>query len=122
MDRVSGVRGDPQAGGVISAFDTATRAIAELQSVDQVLQVIVDQVRPLVGARYAALGTFDADGVVERFITSGITAEERASIGPIPRGHGLIGVIVTREPGDSDRRHRDRSAALWLPAPPSRDA
>ncbi len=95
MDRVSGVRGDPQAGGVISAFDTATRAIAELQSVDQVLQIIVDQVRPLVGARYAALGTFDADGVVERFITSGITAEERASIGPIPRGHGLIGVIVT---------------------------
>ncbi len=80
--------------GVIDAFDAATRAIAGLQSVDDALQVIVDQVRPLVGARYAALGTFDADGAVERFITSGITAEERARIGPIPRGHGLIGVIV----------------------------
>ena len=54
----------------------------------------MDQVRPLVGARYAALGTFDPDGAVERFITSGITAEERARIGPIPQGHGLIGLIV----------------------------
>ena len=57
--------------GVIDAFDAATRAIAELQSVDDVLQVIVDQVRPLVGARYAALGIVDADGVIERFITVG---------------------------------------------------
>jgi signal transduction histidine kinase len=80
--------------GVIDAFDAATRAIAGLQGVEDVLQVIVDQVRPLVGARYAALGTLGADGAVERFITSGITAEERARIGPIPQGHGLIGLIV----------------------------
>ena len=32
-------------------------------SVDDVLQVIVDQVRPLIGAQYAALGIVDADGV-----------------------------------------------------------
>jgi two-component system, NarL family, sensor histidine kinase DevS len=80
--------------GVIDAFDAATRAIAGLQSVDAVLQVIVDQVRPLVGARYAALGIVDADGVIERFITSGITAEARARIGDLPRGHGFLGLII----------------------------
>src|SRR5690349_17095258 len=79
---------------VIDAFDAATRAIAGLQSVDQVLQVIVDQVRPLANARYAALGIVDDHGVIERFITAGITAEERARIGPTPTGHGLLGVII----------------------------
>ncbi|MFL5646287.1 MAG: GAF domain-containing protein [Chloroflexota bacterium] len=80
--------------GVIDALDTATRAIAGLQSVDDVLQVIVDQVRPLVGARYAALGIVDAAGVIERFITSGIDTETRRGIGPLPRGHGFLGLII----------------------------
>ena len=79
---------------VVDAFDVATRAIAGLQSVDAVLQVIVDQVRPLVGANYAALGIVDAHGVIERFITSGITAEQRARIGDLPRGRGLLGLII----------------------------
>jgi signal transduction histidine kinase len=82
------------ASGVIDAFEIATRAIAGLQSVDDVLQIIVDQVRPLVGARYAALGTVYPNGVIERFITSGISPETRARIGPLPRGHGFLGLII----------------------------
>lgn len=79
---------------VYDALDTATRAIAGLLSVDDVLQVIVDQVRPLVGARYAALGIVDARGVIERFITSGMDHETRARIGALPRGHGFLGLII----------------------------
>ena len=80
--------------GVVDALEAATRAIASLQSVDDVLQVIVDQVRLLVGADYAALGTVHADGVIERFITSGMSRETRAAIGPLPRGHGFLGLII----------------------------
>ena len=88
-------REDPETTtGVVDALDTATRAIAGLQAVDDVLQVIVDQVRPLVGARYAALGIVFPNGVIERFITSGISAETRARIGPLPRGHGFLGLII----------------------------
>ena len=94
MNRVSGTAEQPQTVGVIGAFETATRAIAELHSVDDVLQVIVNQVRPLVGAQYAALGIVDADGVMERFITSGMDAATRSRIGPLPKGHGLLGLIV----------------------------
>jgi signal transduction histidine kinase len=79
---------------VVGAFDTATRAIAELQSVDDVLQVIVDQLRPLIGAQYAALGIVDANGVMERFITTGMDPETRARIGHIPAGRGFLGLIV----------------------------
>jgi signal transduction histidine kinase len=81
-------------GRVFEALDAATRAVAGLQSVDDVLQVIVDQVRPLVGARYAALGIVGDDGLIERFITSGIDAPTRAMIGPPPRGHGFLGLII----------------------------
>lgn len=80
--------------GVFEALDAATRAIAGLQSVDDVLQVIVDEVRPLVGARYAALGIVAPDGAIERFITSGIDPEERARIGSLPRGRGFLGLII----------------------------
>ena len=83
-----------QSAEVIDAFDAATRAIAGLRSVDAVLQVIVDQVRPLVGARYAALGIVGAAGEIERFITSGIDPGERARIGDLPHGRGILGLIV----------------------------
>ena len=79
---------------VVDALDAATRAIASLLSVDDVLQVIVDQVRLLVGADYAALGTVHGHGVIEAFITSGISRETRAAIGPLPRGHGFLGLII----------------------------
>ena len=76
------------------AVDAATRAVASVLSVEEVLQVIVDQVRPLVGAQYAALGIVDIGGVIERFITSGLSDEARAMIGPLPRGHGFLGLII----------------------------
>jgi signal transduction histidine kinase len=90
---VSGIDQQP-ASNVYDAFDAATRAIAGLGSVGEVLQVIVDQIRPLVGARYAALGIVDANGVIEAFITSGIDSATRAMIGALPRGHGILGLII----------------------------
>jgi len=77
------------------ALDAATRAIAGELDLDRVLQLIVDSVRDLIGSRYAALGIIDESGSrIERFITSGITAEQRALIGPPPSGHGLLGTII----------------------------
>jgi len=79
---------------VLSALDRATRAIAGELDVDRVLELIVEGVRELVEARYAALGTVTPDGQIELFITSGISVEVRAEIGPLPRGHGLLGTII----------------------------
>src|SRR4029079_9063318 len=76
------------------ALEAATRAIASLQPVDDVLQVIVDQVRLLVRADYAALGTVHRGGVIERFITSGMSRETRAGRCPPPRGQGFLGLII----------------------------
>lgn len=78
----------------LNALDRATRAIAGELDLDRVLQQIVDSVRELVDARYAAVGIVGADGRIERFITSGIAADERARIGAPPQGHGLLGTII----------------------------
>jgi signal transduction histidine kinase len=78
----------------LAALEAATRAVAAELDVDRVLQLIVDRVRDLVGARYAALGIADPHGRIERFITSGITADARAAIGDVPHGRGLLGLII----------------------------
>src|SRR3954453_1990641 len=78
----------------IEALDAATRAISELADVDIALQVIVDHVRDLVGARYAALGIVDRYGFIEQFITRGIERDVRERIGAPPVGHGLLGLII----------------------------
>jgi signal transduction histidine kinase len=76
------------------ALDAATVAISQELSLERVLQIIVDSVRPLVAARYAALGIPDELGSMERFITSGISDDERRAVGPLPRGHGLLGAVI----------------------------
>jgi signal transduction histidine kinase len=78
----------------LEALDAATVAISQELSLERVLQIIVDSVRPLVGARYAALGIPDEHGTMERFISSGLSEERRAVIGRPPRGLGLLGVSL----------------------------
>jgi signal transduction histidine kinase len=79
---------------VQAALQEAVRGIAGLAPIDDVLQVIVDRVRPLVRAQYAALGIVDANGRIERFITSGMDDATRRLIGDLPEGHGLLGLII----------------------------
>jgi len=90
----STVASEVGAGRIHAALDAAVRGIAGLASVDEALQVIVDRVRPLVGAQYAALGIVDADGRIDRFVTSGIDEAARLRIGALPEGHGLLGLII----------------------------
>jgi signal transduction histidine kinase len=78
----------------LNAVDEAARAIAGLLDVEQALQLIVERVRTLVEARYAALGIVGRDDRIQRFITSGVTSEQRHAIGPLPQGRGLLGLII----------------------------
>jgi signal transduction histidine kinase len=86
---------DASSGAALEALSEAVGAVAGELDVETVLQLIVDRVRSLVGAQYAALGIVDDQRRIERFITSGISAEERARLGPLPEGHGLLGLIIT---------------------------
>ena len=76
------------------ALHSAGLDVAAELSLDAVLKKVVDQARNLVGARYGALSVVGHDGRIESFITSGISSEERAAIGPPPVGHGVLGVVL----------------------------
>jgi signal transduction histidine kinase len=69
-------------------------ALASEQSLPVLLQRLVELAVELTGARYGALGVIGPDGDLEDFLTTGITDEERAAIGPLPRGRGLLGVLI----------------------------
>ena len=73
-------------------------AIFSEHSLKRVLQQIVDSAREVVGARYAALGVLGPDRQsLTQFVTSGLSEVERERIGELPRGRGLLGLVI-REP------------------------
>ncbi len=78
----------------LRAVNDAVLAVAAELSVDEVLQRLVDSARELAGARYAALGLPDGEGGFRRFLTSGMSDELVASLGPLPRQHGVLGAML----------------------------
>ena len=81
----------------LRAVSDAVLAVAAGLSVDEVLQRLVDSARELAGARYAALGLPDGEGGFRRFLTSGMSDRLIASLGPLPRQHGVLGAMLDTE-------------------------
>ena len=81
--------------GRLRALYAAGLAVTSELSLDAVLHRLVGVAAELTGARYAALGVIDASGAeLERFLTHGVDAGTRAEIGMLPRGHGILGVLI----------------------------
>jgi len=75
----------------------AVLAVAAELSVEEVLQRLVHAARELAAARFAALGLPDGEGGFRRFLTSGMSDELVASLGPLPRQHGVLGAMLEAE-------------------------
>lgn len=68
--------------------------LASELSLPIVLQRIVDLAVQVTDARYGALGVLGDGRELVEFITSGISAAERRAIGPLPRGRGVLGLLM----------------------------
>jgi signal transduction histidine kinase len=114
------------------AFKAVTEAVLAIggeMSTEDVLQRIVENARGLVDAKYAALGIPDGDGGFSAFLTSGMSEKLIASLGPLPRSHGMLGAILEsnrpfrtsdihddpRFTGDWPRGHPDMRSFLGVP-------
>src|SRR5579871_1119478 len=76
----------------------AGRALVAELDPESVLDRILATARDVTGARYAALGVLDEHRTsLERFLTAGIDEPEREAIGELPRGRGVLGVLI-RDP------------------------
>jgi signal transduction histidine kinase len=90
------MRTDPLAGqDRLERLVLTTSTLITETSLDAVLDRVVQVAADVIGARYAAIGVLAPDGrLLERFVTHGINAELRTRIGPPPRGHGILGLVI----------------------------
>ncbi|GED97648.1 sensor histidine kinase [Gordonia crocea] len=61
---------------------------------DEALQRIVDVAARVLDARYVALGVRAADGGLREFVYTGISPEVRATMGSLPHGRGVLGLLI----------------------------
>ena len=73
----------------------AVLTVAGDLSLPDVLRRIAESARELVDARYCALGVLDPSRTfLSEFITVGLSDDERAAIGELPKGHGILGLLI----------------------------
>ena len=88
-------RGGAEGARVAEVLIHTGLALASTSNLDDLLQILADSARALVAARYGALGVINPEGTgLEDFITSGLTPEQRAKMGKLPTGHGILGLLV----------------------------
>jgi signal transduction histidine kinase len=81
----------------LHAVSAAVLAVTRHLSVHEVFQVIVRAAAQLLDARYAALGVPDDAGSFAEFVVEGVSDEEWDAIGPLPRQHGLLAVMLKED-------------------------
>ena len=73
----------------------AGRGLLAPLDVEPVLQQLLDVAREVTGARYAAVGVLDEQRQeLGRFITAGIDEATHRRIGDLPRGRGILGLLI----------------------------
>jgi two-component system, NarL family, sensor histidine kinase DevS len=73
----------------------AGRALVQQLELSSVLDEVLQAARELTGARYAALGVLDERReALAEFHTSGIDEQTHRAIGDLPRGRGVLGLLI----------------------------
>ncbi|GAB5897985.1 sensor histidine kinase [Mycolicibacterium mageritense] len=91
QDRVEQiVEGRDRLDGLVEAMLVVTSGL----ELDVTLRTIVHTAIDLVDARYGALGVRGDDHQLTEFIYEGISEEERETIGSLPEGRGVLGVLI----------------------------
>jgi signal transduction histidine kinase len=71
------------------------RSLVTVLDPEAVFQRLLAVARELTGARYAAIGVLDERRErLERFLTAGIDEDTHRAIGDLPRGRGVLGVLI----------------------------
>ena len=73
------------------------RAVMSELDLAAVLDRVLQAGREITGARYAALGILNEQRTeLEQFLTAGVDDEARRVIGELPRGRGVLGLLIER--------------------------
>src|SRR3954447_17033502 len=74
----------------------AGRTLVSELDLEVVLERLLEVAAELTDAQYVAMGILDPSKTnLERFVTRGIDAEQHREIGDLPRGRGVLGLLIT---------------------------
>ncbi len=97
--------------GLVEAMLTVTSGL----DLDETLRTVVRTATTLVGARYGALGVRGQAHELVQFIYQGIDDDQRALIGDLPQGHGVLGVLIDEPKPIRLDRISDHPASVGFP-------
>lgn len=86
---------EPLADDRLQALMDAIVAVSSEMDVATVLDRLVAVACRLTAARYGALGVLGEQGGLSQFVTHGVDPGTRRAIGALPRGHGVLGHLIT---------------------------
>jgi signal transduction histidine kinase len=103
-------------GGAAEALLEAVSAISSDLDLRSVLARIVEAATKLTEARYGALGVIGADGSLVEFVTTGLDDEQHRLIGDLPRGRGILGLLIHEPKGIRMAELAAHPASVGFPA------
>jgi signal transduction histidine kinase len=96
-----------------SFLEVGVDVTADLE-IEQVLLRIVERTMELTGARYGAAVTI-VEGEIEEFLHRGLSPEEVALLPHLPKGHGLLGLVLEERGPIRTDRIGDHPASVGFP-------
>ncbi len=101
------------------AMHDVVLALSRERSLEPVLWQLIHAAKDLVDARYTAIGIPDGMGGFAKFLYTGMSDEQVAAIGPLPRVHGLLAAMLdTEESYRTDDIRTDPRYQGWPAAHP----
>jgi signal transduction histidine kinase len=107
----------------VEAHSRIERVIREVPSLmaelrlEAVLQRVADFAAEVIGARYVAVGLLAPDRrTLDSFIVSGLSDAERAAIGHLPIGRGILGLLIKEGKPIRLKKLADHPDSVGFPA------
>jgi signal transduction histidine kinase len=101
------------------ALHEAALSVTAALDLPTMLRRVVEESRNVVGTRYGAVAVMAPGGGIEQFVTSGLDEETVRRLGDPPKGHGLLGLVVSeRRPLRVDDVSRHPQAVGFPPGHP----
>ena len=103
-----------QRGGLLHSFLDVSLHLTQDLDIRRVLNVVVERAMTLTGAHYGAAATV-SKGTIDDFVHQGLTTEEVDALPHPPRGHGLLGAVVTGMHVIRSERLSDHPGSIGFP-------
>jgi signal transduction histidine kinase len=116
MDQPGAAAGPVEVLSSLSEMAITSEILAGSADLNEILQRLAQRAREVTHADYAAISTFDDEGILTRFIYTGIDEDAARRLGDPPKGRGLLGELAKCDRPLRLARLTSHSASAGWPA------